>query len=91
MVLISFVFKNRPRMRQKYRIKYHEGTSMESLETDIEMAPEDDEGEDEGVTSTEENIEKNLDDREDEGEDDRHPLDRDEIMREKMQKKAQWN
>jgi hypothetical protein len=26
-------------MPQKYRIKYHEGTVMESLEADIEMAP----------------------------------------------------
>ncbi len=26
-------------MPQKYRIKYHEGTVMESLETDIEVAP----------------------------------------------------
>jgi hypothetical protein len=27
-------------MPQKYRIKYHEGTVMESLEADIEMAPQ---------------------------------------------------
>jgi hypothetical protein len=60
-------------MPQKYRIKYHEGTSMESLEKDIEMAPEDDESQAETI---EENIEMNVDDREDEGKDDRHRLDR---------------
>ncbi len=36
---ISFVFKKKTRMPQKYRIKYHEGTVMESPEADIEMAP----------------------------------------------------
>ncbi len=33
---ISFVFKKKARMSQKYRIKYHEGTVMESLEAGIE-------------------------------------------------------
>ncbi len=37
---ISFVLKKKSRQPQKYRILYHEGTAMESLENDIEMAPE---------------------------------------------------
>ncbi len=39
---ISFVFARKPRQQQKYRIKYHEGSTMECLEVDIEVAPEED-------------------------------------------------
>jgi hypothetical protein len=38
---ISLVFKKKSRQPQKYKIKYHEGGSMDCLENDIEMAPED--------------------------------------------------
>jgi hypothetical protein len=64
---ISFVFKKQPRQPQKYRIKYHEGTVMESLEADIEMAPEE-EVEDETSSierkAREDREELSLDDRE---------------------------
>lgn len=70
---ISFVYKKQSRKAQKYRILYHEGTTMESLEGDIEMAPEDDE---ESVSETEEERAMTIDELEDEGDDDRHPQDR---------------
>ena len=73
---VSFVFRKKPRMPQKYRIKYHEGTVMESLETDIEMAPEDETSSDEREAQADQE-ELGLDDREEDGEEDtRHPLDR---------------
>ncbi len=77
---VSFIFKKKPRMPQKYRIKYHEGTVMEILETDIEVAPEE-EAEDETSSvdrqAREDREELSLDDREeDDAEDDKHPLDR---------------
>jgi hypothetical protein len=71
--------KKQARMPQKYRIKHHEGTVMESLEADIEMAPEE---EDEDETSSiereaqEDQEELRLDDREDDDDFERHPLDR---------------
>ncbi len=79
---ITFVFRKKARQPQKYRIKYHEGTVMESLETDIELAPEE-EAEDETSSAEgqlrEDQNELRLEDREEEhDEDDRHPLDRDE-------------
>jgi hypothetical protein len=73
---ISFVFKKKTRMPQKYRIKYHEGTVMESLEADIEMAPEE---ETEAKDSSEDREDRQAlhdADRDGEDEDDRHPLDR---------------
>ena len=81
---ISFVFKKRSRQPQKYRILYHEGTTMESLEKDIQMAPDNDEKSD--SDDTQENVGMTVDDREDEGDDDRHPYDQDEddIMAETM-------
>ena len=36
---ISLVFTKKSRQPQKYKIKYHEGGSMDALEADIEMAP----------------------------------------------------
>jgi hypothetical protein len=70
---ISFVYRKKSREAQKYRILYHEGTSMESLEGDIEMAPEDDE---DSVSETEEEKAMTIDELEGEGDDDRHPQDR---------------
>ena len=70
---ISFVYKKQSRKAQKYRILYHEGTTMESLEGDIEMAPEDDEV---SVSETEEEKGMTIDELEDEGEDDSYPLER---------------
>ncbi len=70
---ISFVYRKKSRMAQKYIILYHEGTSMESLEGEIEMAPEDDE---ESMSETEEEKAMTIDELEDEGDDDRHPQDR---------------
>ncbi len=73
---VSFLFKKKPRMPQKYRIKYHEGTVMESLEADIERAPEDETSSDEREARPDQ-VELGLDDREEDGdEDERHPLDR---------------
>ncbi len=40
---ISFVYKKKSREAQKYRILYHDGTSMTGLESDIEKAPVTDE------------------------------------------------
>ena len=75
---ISFVFKKKSRMPQKYKIKYHEGGSMDSLEADIQMAPEDEEIPSERTDSDrEDEVPLNVNDRDDEGDDDRHPLDRD--------------
>lgn len=79
---VTFVFRKKPRQPQKYRIKYHEGTVMESLETDIELAPEE-EAEDETSSAErqlgEDENQLRLEDREEEpDEDDRHPLDREE-------------
>jgi hypothetical protein len=81
---ISFVFKKRSRQPQKYRILYHEGTSMESLEQDIEMAPETEDKSDSDDTPDEQGM--SVDDREDESDDDRHPYDQiaDEAMAEAM-------
>ena len=39
---ISLVYKKIGRQPQKYRILYHEGTSMPGIEADIERAPESD-------------------------------------------------
>ena len=39
---ISFVYKKIGRQPQKYRILYHDGTSMPGIEADIERAPESD-------------------------------------------------
>jgi hypothetical protein len=36
---ISFVYKKKSREAQKYRILYHDGTTMLSLEAEIEKAP----------------------------------------------------
>jgi hypothetical protein len=74
----SFVFKKKIRQPQKYRIKYHEGTVMESLEADIEMAPQED-AEDEDSSEDRQDREALCDaDRDGEGEDDTHPLYREE-------------
>ncbi len=80
---VLFVFKKTPRQPQKYGIKYYEGTVMESIETDIEMAPTEEQTENE--TSSVEREEREdreqlgLEDRdEDDDEDTRHPLDREE-------------
>ena len=61
-----------------------EGTSMESLEKDIEMAPETDDKSDSEDTPDEQGM--TVDDREDESDDDRHPYDQiaDEAMAEAM-------
>jgi hypothetical protein len=48
---ISFVFKKKSRSPQKYRILYHDGTTVGSLEEDIEMAPDET---DDGDTESEE-------------------------------------
>ena len=64
---VTFVFKKKPRMPQKYRIKYHEGTVMESLEADIERAPEDETSSDEREARPDQ-VELGLDDREEDGE-----------------------
>ncbi len=58
---ISFVFKKRSRQPQKYRILYHEGTTMESLEKDIQMASENEEKLD--SDDTQENFGMTVDDR----------------------------
>lgn len=79
---ISFVFKKKSRQPQKYRILYHEGTTMESLEKDIQMAPETDDKTDSDDTRDEEGM--TVDDREDEDDDDRHPYEQDETMAEAM-------
>jgi hypothetical protein len=76
---IIYVFKKQSRRPQKYRIKYHEGTSMESLEADIELAPDEVDEEDASSIEREERQEReelSLDDRE-EDEDSQHPLDTD--------------
>ena len=39
---ISYVYKKIGRQPQKYRILYHDGTSMPGVEADIERAPESD-------------------------------------------------
>ena len=77
-----FVFAKKPRQAQKYRIKYHEGSTMEAVEADIEVAPEED-AEDESRSADrearEDREELRLEDREEENdEDDRHPLEREE-------------
>jgi hypothetical protein len=84
---ISFVLKKKSRQQKKYRILYHEGTSMESLERDIKMAPENEEKSD--SDDTQEDVGLTVD-REDEGDDDRHPYDQyeDEIMQETMMGEA---
>jgi hypothetical protein len=74
---ISFVFKKKSWQPQKYRIKYHEGIVMESLEADIELAPDeidDEDGSSIERVEREQREELSLDDREEE-EDSRHPLD----------------
>jgi hypothetical protein len=53
---VSFVFKKRSRTPQKYIILYHDGTTMESLEKNIEMAPDET---DDGDTESEEEDERN--------------------------------
>ena len=55
---ISYVFKKKSRQPQKYRIKYHEGTTMESLEADIELAPDDVDEEDASSIEREERQER---------------------------------
>ena len=70
---ISFVYKKRSREPQKYRILYHEGSSMESLEGDIEMAPDNVDETDSDDTAEEVGL--TVDEREEEGDDDRHPYD----------------
>jgi hypothetical protein len=78
---ISFIFKKQSRQPQKYRIKYHEGTVMESLEADIEMAPEEEDEDDTSLIEREEREDRgalNIDDRVEDDEDQRHPLDREE-------------
>jgi hypothetical protein len=80
---ISFVFKKQSRQPQKYRVKYHEGTVMESLEGDIEMAPEEEDEDDTSSIEREEREDRealNLDDREEDEEFQRHPLDREETV-----------
>ena len=77
---VSFVFKKKTRQPQKYRIKYHEGTVMESLETDIEMAPTEEAEDETSSVDREEREDREqlgLEDRdEDDDEDTRHPMDR---------------
>ncbi len=63
---ISFVFKKQSRSPQKYRILYHDGTTMASLEEDIEMAPvetDDDDTESEGEIRDRRERELHVDDR----------------------------
>ncbi len=36
---ISLVFTKKSRQPQKYKMKYHEGGSMDALEADVEMVP----------------------------------------------------
>ena len=73
---ITFVFKKKPRVPQKYRIRYHEGTVMESLEADIEMAPEEEAEAEDSSEDREDRQALHDADRDGEDEDDRHPLDR---------------
>ena len=76
---ISLVFTKKSRQPQKYKIKYHEGGSMDALEADIEMAPGEEEiARERAFSEVEGEGELNLDDREEEDGEDRHPLDRDE-------------
>ena len=64
---ISFVYAKKSRAPQKYRILYHDGTTMTALENDIEMAPdEEDDGdtESEGAIRDRAELELHVDDRE---------------------------
>lgn len=70
---ISFVFVKRSRAPQKYRILYHDGTTMTGLEKDIEMAPDaTDESEtaSEGAIRDRAEMELNVEDREEESDPD---------------------
>ena len=73
---ITFVFQKKRNKPQKYRIKYHEGTSMESDEGDIEMTPQEEERAESSSVEREEREQLHVGDRDDEDEDDRHPLER---------------
>jgi hypothetical protein len=75
---IRKVFSKKSRQPQKYKIKYHEGGSMDSLQGDIEMAPEEENprARRDSESELEDEVPLNIEDREEE--DDRHPLDRDE-------------
>jgi hypothetical protein len=69
---ISVVYKKQSRLPQKYKIKYHEGGSMNCLEADIEMAPEEEEDPRERRDSeSEAEVELHVEDRDED--DDRHP------------------
>ncbi len=70
---ISFVFVKKSRQPQKYRILYHDGTFMESLEKDIQMALDNEDRSD--SEDTREEAPMTVDDREDEDDDERHPYD----------------
>ena len=59
---ISFVYKKIGRQPQKYRILYHDGTSMPGIEADIERAPESDIASSD--SGSEEGTELNVEDRE---------------------------
>ena len=72
---ISFVFVKKSRQPQKYRILYHDGTFMESLEKDVQMAPDNEDRSDSDDTRDE--VPMTVDDREDEDDDARHPYDQD--------------
>ena len=60
---ISFVYKKIGRQPQKYRILYHDGTSMPGLESDMERAPESDIASS-STDSDDRRIELEVDDRE---------------------------
>ena len=69
----SFVFVKRSRAPQKYRILYHDGTTMTGLEKDIEMAPDatdDSETASEGAIRDRAELELNVDDREEDSDPD---------------------
>jgi hypothetical protein len=72
-----FFTKKKSRQPQKYKIKYHEGGSMDSLEGDIEMAPKDEDlrARRDSKSELEDDVPLNIEDREED--EDRHPLDRD--------------
>jgi hypothetical protein len=70
------VFAKKRNKPQKYRIKYHEGSSMESDEADIEMAPQEEDRGESSAVEREDRDELHVGDRDDEDEDDRHPMDR---------------
>ncbi len=63
---ISFVYKKIGRQPQKYRILYHDGTSMPATEADIERAPQTEPEEADSDDSEEGKTELHVEDRESE-------------------------